>query len=39
MARELGLAPIEVPQLKELERKYYYNNDNVRELKKIIVSQ
>jgi predicted nuclease with TOPRIM domain len=39
MARELGVAPIEVPQLKELERKYYFNNDNVRELKKIIVSQ
>jgi predicted nuclease with TOPRIM domain len=39
MARELGVAPIEVPQLKELERKYYFNNDYVRELKKIIVSQ
>jgi len=39
MARQLGVAPIEVPQLKELERKYYFNNDYVRELKKIIVSQ
>jgi small nuclear ribonucleoprotein (snRNP)-like protein len=39
MARELGVAPVEIPQLKELERKYYFNNDYVRELKKIIVTE
>ncbi len=39
MARELGVAPIEVPQLKELERRYNFNSQYVRDLKKIIVSQ
>lgn len=39
MARELGVAPIEVPQLKELERKYSFNGQYVRDLKKIIVNE
>jgi CRISPR/Cas system CMR-associated protein Cmr1 (group 7 of RAMP superfamily) len=39
MARELGVAPIEVPQLKELERKYNMNGEYVRGLQKIIVTQ
>jgi len=39
MARELGVAPIEVPQLKELERKYNMNGEYVRGLQKIIATQ
>jgi len=39
MARELGVAPAEVPQLLELERKHNANGQYVRDLKKIIVTQ
>jgi len=39
MARELDVAPNEVPQLKELMRKYHMNGEYVRDLKKIIVSE
>jgi len=39
MARELGVAPIDVPQLKELQRKYDMNGQYVRDLQKIIVAQ
>jgi predicted nuclease with TOPRIM domain len=39
MARELGIAPIQVPQLADLEKKYYANSQYVRDLKKIIVTE
>jgi predicted nuclease with TOPRIM domain len=39
MARELGIAPAEVPQLLDLQKKYNFNGQYVRDLKKIIVSE
>ena len=39
MARELGIAPAEVPQLLDLEKKYNANGQWVRDLKKIIVTE
>ena len=39
MARELGVAPIDVPQLEDLEKKYRFNSQYVRDLQKIIVTQ
>jgi len=39
MARELGVAPAEVPQLLDLQKKYFANDQWTRDLKKIIVSQ
>ena len=39
MARELGIAPAEVPQLLDLEKKYNFNGQYVRDLKKIIVTE
>ena len=39
MARELGVAPIDVPQLEDLEKKYRANSQYVRDLQKIIVTQ
>jgi len=39
MARELGVAPAEVPQLLDLQKKYFANDQYVRDLKKIIVTE
>jgi predicted nuclease with TOPRIM domain len=39
MARELGVAPAEVPQLLDLQKKYFFNDQYVRDLQKIIVTQ
>lgn len=39
MARELGVAPAEVPQLLDLQKKYFANDQWVRDLKKIIVTE
>ena len=39
MARELGIAPAEVPQLLDLQKKYNANGQWVRDLKKIIVTE
>ena len=39
MARELGVAPAEVPQLLDLQKKYNANGQYVRDLKKIIVTE
>ena len=39
MARELGIAPAEVPQLLDLQTKYDFNGQYVRDLKKIIVTE
>jgi hypothetical protein len=39
MARELGIAPAEIPQLLDLQKKYNANGQWVRDLKKIIVTE
>jgi predicted nuclease with TOPRIM domain len=39
MARELGVAPAEVPQLLDLQKKYFANDQWTRDLQKIIVTQ
>ena len=39
MARELGVAPAQVPQLLDLQKKYFANDQWVRDLKKIIVTE
>ncbi len=39
MARELGIAPAEVPQLMDLQKKYFANDQWTRDLQKIIVTQ